>query len=187
MQVSTRNGSAIAGGDYRGLSTTLSSRNGEPLTRSVPVALIGDTVVEPKESFSVRLSSARNAVVADGSGAATVLDDDARPNHPPTCVIDTPAGAITLQVGRERSLQFHRDRRRWRQAGQFTQQGIHRGDEFPSMVMAHILPFMGERYRYGLLVYVGDFRQRRAQVRPGTKKVAGNSRPINKKPAESAG
>ncbi|MBP9034229.1 MAG: PKD domain-containing protein [Pseudomonadales bacterium] len=99
VQVSTRNGSAIAGSDYRGLSTTLSFRNGEPLTRSVPVALINDTAVEPQESFSVRLSSARNAVVADGSGVATVLDDDARPNHPPTCAIDTPAGAITLRIG----------------------------------------------------------------------------------------
>lgn len=169
MQVSTRNGSAIAGSDYRGLSTTLSSRNGEPLTRSVPVALISDTVVEPKESFSVRLSSARNAVVADGSGAATVLDDDARPNHPPTCVIDTPAGAITLQVGESAAFSSTvTDADGDKLASSRSRAFI--AATSPSMVMAHILPFMGERYRYGLLVYVGDFRQRRAQVRPGTKK-----------------
>lgn len=99
VQVATRNGSAIAGSDYRSLSTRLTFRNGEPLTRSVPVALINDTVVEPQESFSVRLSSVRNAVLADGTGVATVLDDDARPNHSPSCSIDTPTGDLTLLAG----------------------------------------------------------------------------------------
>ena len=99
VQVSTRNGSAIAGSDYRSVSTTLTFRNGEPLTRSVAVTLIDNTVVEPQESFSVRLSSVRNAVLADGTGVATVLDDDARPNHSPSCSIDTPTGDLTLLAG----------------------------------------------------------------------------------------
>jgi len=99
VTVATRNGTAIAGSDYVSKSTTLSFRNGDPLSRTVAVTLVNDKTVEPQESFSLRLSSARNAVIADGTGVATVRDDDAVPNRPPVCAIDTPAGDVTVAVG----------------------------------------------------------------------------------------
>ena len=56
---------------------------------SVSVPLIGDTQVEPDETFSLNLSNPEGAVVADGQGIGTILDDDANPVPPgaPTNVV----------------------------------------------------------------------------------------------------
>jgi hypothetical protein len=43
----------------------------------------GDTTVEPDEQFSVDLSKAQNATVADGSGTGTITNDDTA-SPPPT-------------------------------------------------------------------------------------------------------
>jgi len=73
----TVNGTATAGSDYTALgSTTLSFAAGDT-SKAVAVAVTGDTVDEPNETFSLKLSAPIGAVVSDDTGTATILDDDA--------------------------------------------------------------------------------------------------------------
>src|SRR5262245_18603656 len=70
----TANGTAIAGSDYNAVSGTLTFAPGQ--TRATVAVLVpGDTQAELDETFSVRLTSARNATIADGTGVVTLLDD----------------------------------------------------------------------------------------------------------------
>jgi uncharacterized repeat protein (TIGR01451 family) len=69
------NGTAKAPGDYTSGSAALSFAPGETSkTFSVPVK--GDYMVETDETFTVNLSNAVNAVIADGQGIGTITNDD---------------------------------------------------------------------------------------------------------------
>jgi hypothetical protein len=72
----TADGSALAGSDYTAAAGNLTFAPGET-TRTITVAVLGDAVVEPDESFSVALSGASGAAVTDGSGLGTIVNDDA--------------------------------------------------------------------------------------------------------------
>jgi hypothetical protein len=78
VQYATANGTATAGGDYTATSGTLTFAPGE-LTRPVSVAVLGDTVFEPTETFMVNLSNPINATIGDGQGVGTITNDDAPP------------------------------------------------------------------------------------------------------------
>jgi len=97
--VSSLNGTATAGSDYVSKSATLKFTSSGPTTQTFSVALLDDRVAEQSETFSVRLSKARNAQVTDATGVATILDNDANPNRPPVCTIDAPAGDVTIRTG----------------------------------------------------------------------------------------
>jgi dipeptidyl aminopeptidase/acylaminoacyl peptidase len=71
----TSNGSAAAGSDFTTSTGTLTFQAGETV-RTVSVPVIGDTVVEPHETFYVDLSAPVSATIDDGRGVATILDDD---------------------------------------------------------------------------------------------------------------
>ena len=71
----TANGSAAAGSDYAAASGTLSFAPGAT-TATVSVDVIGDTSVEPNETFVVNLSGASNATIAKAQGTGTIIDDD---------------------------------------------------------------------------------------------------------------
>ncbi|MBD0270141.1 MAG: DUF4114 domain-containing protein, partial [Cyanobacteria bacterium Co-bin8] len=71
----TANGTAIAGEDYTTTSGTLFFAPGET-TQTIAVAVLGDTVAEPDESFTVNLASATNATIVDGQGVGTIVNDD---------------------------------------------------------------------------------------------------------------
>ena len=43
---------------------------------SIVVEILGDTKVEPNETFFVNLSKPTNATIADGQGICTILNDD---------------------------------------------------------------------------------------------------------------
>lgn len=75
VRVETRSGTAVDPSDYRGLRTTVSFSPGET-AKTVSITVKGDTVREPDETFSVELSRATNADIADGSGAGTIVNDD---------------------------------------------------------------------------------------------------------------
>ena len=47
-------------------------------TQTITVAVIGDRLAEPTETFFVNLSSPTNAAIADGQGVGTILDDEPR-------------------------------------------------------------------------------------------------------------
>lgn len=70
-------GVATAGTDYQPTSGTLTFNPGET-SKPVTVTIIGDTTVEPDETFFVNLSNASaNAVLIDPQGTGTITNDDA--------------------------------------------------------------------------------------------------------------
>ncbi len=70
-------GTATAGSDYTAGSGTLTFSPGE-LTKTLTVPVIGDTTVEPDETFVVNLSNPSNATLAQPQGTGTIRNDDSR-------------------------------------------------------------------------------------------------------------
>ena len=70
---------AVAGSDFIPNSGTLTFRAGET-QKTIPVAIVGDTLVENTEFFRVQLTNPINAAFDDaaglGSGIGTILDND---------------------------------------------------------------------------------------------------------------
>jgi hypothetical protein len=75
VRYETVNGSATAGSDYVAASGTLTFNPGVT-TQTISVAVNGDRVVEPDETFFVNLSAAVNATISLGQGVGTILNDD---------------------------------------------------------------------------------------------------------------
>jgi hypothetical protein len=68
-------GTAKAGQDYVATSGTLTFAPGET-QETILVTIIGDTIVEPNETFTVHLSQPTNATLTRGDAAGTIIDDD---------------------------------------------------------------------------------------------------------------
>ena len=75
VTATTANGSAKAGSDFTAHSQRLTFNPGKSI-RVFTVDINNDTADESNESFTVNLSDANNATIADGSGTATIIDDD---------------------------------------------------------------------------------------------------------------
>ncbi len=75
---STANGTATQPGDYASNSGTLSFTGSASETKTITVAVVGDTVLEPNETFTVGLGTPSNAAVtvSDNSGLGTITNDD---------------------------------------------------------------------------------------------------------------
>jgi hypothetical protein len=71
----TSDGTATAPGDYTAGSGTVTFSAGDT-SKTISVAVVGDTVPEPNETFSVDLSLPSGATIADGHGVGTIVDDD---------------------------------------------------------------------------------------------------------------
>jgi CSLREA domain-containing protein len=84
VDFATANDTAVAPGDYSAASGTLSFSGSS--TRTISVAVVGDTTVEPDERFFVNLSNASGATISRGQGIGTILNDDQPP--PPAARID---------------------------------------------------------------------------------------------------
>jgi parallel beta-helix repeat protein len=76
VSFATANGTAIAPGDYTAASGALTFTVGA-VTRTVAVTVIGDTAIEPDETFAVNLTNVSGATLSDGQGIGTISDDDA--------------------------------------------------------------------------------------------------------------
>ena len=74
----TTSGSATGNVDYTTASGTLTFNPGVT-TQPIPLTLLQDTLDEPNETFTVTLSGAVNATIADGTAIATIVDDDPTP------------------------------------------------------------------------------------------------------------
>jgi hypothetical protein len=72
---STANGSATAPGDFAGATGTLTFPAGTT-SRTVAVRVKGDALAEGDETLELRLSAPVNAVLGDGVGVGTVVDND---------------------------------------------------------------------------------------------------------------
>lgn len=68
-------GSTNSNGDYYSASGTLTFPAGTT-TENIDITVIGDTTVEPDETFSVTLSQPSNANLGQAVGTGTILNDD---------------------------------------------------------------------------------------------------------------
>jgi probable HAF family extracellular repeat protein len=69
---------ATAGSDFTPVSGTLTFAPGET-THTITVWVIGDTALEPDETFGVTLSNPVNGIISGGLGLGTILNDDVLP------------------------------------------------------------------------------------------------------------
>jgi hypothetical protein len=78
VSYATANGTATAGSDYQTASGTLTFAPGES-SKTLAVAVNGDRLAEPNETFFVNLSGAStNALIVRGQGVGTIVDDEPR-------------------------------------------------------------------------------------------------------------
>jgi hypothetical protein len=99
VDYATRNGTAIAPGDYAAAAGTVTFAPGET-AKTVTVLANGDTAREPDETFTLNLANATgNATIADVQGVATIVNDDRKHGHNATL-----GGALNGATGRFRPV-----------------------------------------------------------------------------------
>ncbi|HEV8622873.1 MAG TPA: Calx-beta domain-containing protein [Acidimicrobiia bacterium] len=89
----TKDGTAVAGADFAGVAVGVISIPANSTSATISVSIEPDAIDEIDESFTVELSSPRNAVIEDGTATGAITDDD----DPPSVSI-TPA-AVTVPEG----------------------------------------------------------------------------------------
>jgi hypothetical protein len=92
VNYATADGSAAAGSDYQAASGTLTIPAGQT-TGTITVLVNGDRLAEANETFAVNLSAPTNAIIADGTGVGTILDDEPRINIGDTTVTEGNTGS----------------------------------------------------------------------------------------------
>lgn len=97
----TAAGTATAGTDYNSSNVVVVFQPGT-VTRTLDISIIGDTNLEPDETFSVNLTEPFGTTIADGTGECTILDDD-------TLLVLEQSGPTPQQAGAIESLLFTRD------------------------------------------------------------------------------
>ena len=85
VSYATVDGTAAAGSDYSAASGTLRFEPGET-SQTIAVTTLDDSDSEVDETFTLTLSAASGATIADGTGVGTIAD-----NEPPTLSIDDAA------------------------------------------------------------------------------------------------
>ena len=82
VSYATTAGTATAGTDFTAANGTLAFKPGET-TKTITVTVVGDTVYEPDETFTVALSNPVNTTIGTGSATGTIQNDDpvAQPGH----------------------------------------------------------------------------------------------------------
>ena len=76
----TADGTAQASRDFEAAAGTLTFAPGET-SKTITIAVKGETNVEANETFVLNLSGAVNAVIGDGQGLGTILNDDSPNGH----------------------------------------------------------------------------------------------------------
>src|SRR5690606_1339849 len=83
LNYATANGTATAGSDYTAASGTRNFVGTAGETKTISITIIGDTVIEGNETFSVALSnlnaSGRSVSFAKSSATGTIVNDDSGP------------------------------------------------------------------------------------------------------------
>ncbi|MBC8094310.1 MAG: DUF11 domain-containing protein, partial [Akkermansiaceae bacterium] len=80
VNYATTNGTALTSSDFAPTNGVLTFLPGET-NKNVRVRVIGDTLVEPNETFFVNLSTPVNATLADNQGVGTIVNDDGLPGQ----------------------------------------------------------------------------------------------------------
>src|SRR5207244_11004959 len=78
VDYATSNGTATAGSDYSSSTGTLNFAAGHNDWAFVTVPIIGDTDIEPDETFFVNLFNPTNATIARAQAVGTIINDDRR-------------------------------------------------------------------------------------------------------------
>jgi hypothetical protein len=86
VHYATVDGTATAPFDYAATSGVLTFAAGE-IAKSVTIVIVPDRVVDPDETFTLRLSDATGATISKSSGTATIIESD-RPPEPVVLVDD---------------------------------------------------------------------------------------------------
>jgi hypothetical protein len=97
VDYATTDGSATQPADYAQTTGTLTFAVGET-TKTINVPIATDSVSEMNETFTLALSNATNASIADGSATATIADDDVVASIAPTSVNEGDAGTATANL-----------------------------------------------------------------------------------------
>lgn len=79
---STADGTASAGSDYHAANGSVTFAPGDVVKR-ITLGVVGDTLVEADETFTIALNSASGAALADGTGTVTIINDDFVEPGPP--------------------------------------------------------------------------------------------------------
>ena len=85
---------ASAGSDYQAASGTLTFAPGET-TKTITIQVIGDRLGEQNETFYVNLNNLTGAIITDGQGMGTIVDDEPRIS----------IGDVTKREGRKNTTQ----------------------------------------------------------------------------------
>ncbi|HYG83148.1 MAG TPA: Calx-beta domain-containing protein [Pyrinomonadaceae bacterium] len=80
VKYATANGTALAGRDYTAKAPTTLTFSPFQTTKTVAVAVAGDLLDEPAETFKLVLSSPTNATIATATGTCTITDNDPAPS-----------------------------------------------------------------------------------------------------------
>ncbi|HEY2840404.1 MAG TPA: Calx-beta domain-containing protein [Pirellulales bacterium] len=91
---------ATAGVDYQAVDGTVTIPAGQT-SAPVNVSILGDTVFEGDETFTISLQNPQGGTLDKSTGTATIVDDDAAP----TLAINSPA-AVTEPTGSATTLEF---------------------------------------------------------------------------------
>ncbi len=75
VDYSTQDGTAKAGEDYQSALGTLTIPAGQTSV-ALPLSIVGDTLTEGNQTFTVRLQNPSGAVVSDGEMQVTIVDDE---------------------------------------------------------------------------------------------------------------
>ncbi len=99
VNYATANGTATAPSDYQAKSDLLSFAPGET-SKTITILVNGDFEIEPDENFTVNLTNAANATIANGVGTGTILNDDfcSYTITPGNLIIEAAGGNFTLSV-----------------------------------------------------------------------------------------
>ncbi|MEB3308923.1 MAG: DUF4114 domain-containing protein, partial [Snowella sp.] len=93
-QFTTEDDTAKAGEDYESQSGIISFASGE-LEKTISIKVSGDRLQELTENFKVKLINASNALIGQGTGIGTILDEDSlQTNLPPTLSLENSVVAI---------------------------------------------------------------------------------------------
>ena len=77
VNYATANGTATAGQDYTGATGTVTFAAGET-SKTINIAVTGDTTVEQDETFTVTLSAPSGATLGTATATGTITNDDGR-------------------------------------------------------------------------------------------------------------
>lgn len=78
VKYATSNGTALVGSDFNTTTGIVTFSAGQT-TKTISVGVKGDLIDELSETFSVNLSGATNASIADNKGIGTIIDNDLPP------------------------------------------------------------------------------------------------------------